>query len=308
MNWYRSFLLFVALAALWGVAFMAIKAGLSFFPPVLFAAVRYDVAAVIMLAYAAYVTDRWIPCTRSDWTAVIVDGLFLVGAYNVFVFLGEQHVTSAVAAIIVSLNPILSTVFSRVLLPNERLTAVGILGLVIGFGGVGLVSNPDLANLLVGDTLGKILVLLAAASFAFGSVLVQLVDDDLSTEGTTAWACLIGAIMLHLTSFGLGESVAAIEWTARGIAALAYLIVGSSAIGYFIYFDLLDRLGPIEINLVSYAAPVFAAVSGWFVLGERISAITVVGFVLIFVGFVFIKRVAILAELPRMKKAVERIR
>lgn len=308
MKWYRSLLLFVALAALWGVAFMAIKAGLSFFPPVLFAAIRYDVAAVIMLAYAAYVTDRWIPRTRSDWTAAIVDGLFLVGAYNVFVFLGEQHVTSAVAAIVVSLNPILSTVFSRVLLPNERLTAVGILGLLVGFGGVGLVSNPDLTNLLVGDTLGKILVLLAAASFAFGSVLVQLVDDDLSTEGTTAWACLIGAIMLHLTSFGLGESVGAIEWTPRGIAALVYLIVGSSAIGYFIYFDLLDRLGPIEINLVSYAAPVFAAVSGWFVLGEHISAITVVGFVLIFVGFVLIKRVAILAELPRMKKAVERVR
>lgn len=307
MSWYRNITLFVALAALWGIAFMAIKAGLDFFPPVLFAAIRYDLAAIIMLAYAGYVTDNWIPHTRNDWVVAVIDGLFLVGAYNVFVFLGEQHVTSAVAAIIVSLNPVLSTVFSRVILPDERLTTVGLFGLLVGFGGVGLVSNPDLANLLAGDTFGKILVLLAAASFAFGSVFVQLIDDDLSTEGTTAWACLIGAVILHLTSFGFGESFGSIEWTARSITALAYLVVGSSAIGYFIYFDLLDRLGPIEINLVSYAAPVFAAVSGWFVLGERISAITVVGFVLIFVGFVLIKRVAILAELPRMKKSVERI-
>lgn len=308
MNWYRNSLLFVALAALWGVAFMAIKAGLGAFPPVLFAAIRYDAAAVIMLVYAAYATERWIPRTRSDWTAAVVDGLFLVGAYNVFVFLGEQHVTSAVAAIVVSLNPILSTVFSRALLPNERLTTVGVLGLLVGFGGVGLVSNPDLANLLSGDTLGKILVLLAAASFAFGSVLVQLVDDDLSTEGTTAWACLLGAVMLHLTSFGLGESVSAIEWTTRGITALTYLVVGSSAIGYFIYFDLLDRLGPIEINLVSYAAPVFAAISGWFVLGEQIRTATAAGFALIFVGFLLIKRNSILEELPQVRKSVKRFR
>lgn len=308
MSWHRNFLLFVALAALWGVAFMAIKAGLSAFPPVLFAAIRYDAAAVIMFLYALYVSDRWIPRTRSDWTAAIVDGLFLVGAYNVFVFLGEQHVTSAVAAIIVSLNPVLSTVFSRALLPDERLTTVGILGLLVGFGGVGLVSSPDLANLLAGDTLGKILVLLAAASFAFGSVLVQLVDDDLSTEATTAWACLIGAIVLHLTSFGLGESVASVEWTTRGMAALTYLVVGSSAVGYFIYFDLLDRLGPIEINLVSYAAPVFAAASGWFVLEEQIGMATVTGFVLIFAGFLLIKRRSISEELPRIRRTVKRLR
>ncbi|WP_135823498.1 DMT family transporter [Halorussus ruber] len=308
MSWHRNFTLFVALAALWGVAFMAIKAGLAFFPPVLFAAIRYDIAAVIMILYAAYVTDNWIPRTRSDWTAATVDGLFLVGAYNVFVFLGELHVTSAVAAIIVSLNPVLSTVFSRVILPDERLTVLGLFGLLVGFGGVGLVSNPDLANLFTGDTLGKLLMLLAAASFAFGSVFVQLIDDELSTEGTTGWACLVGAVMLHATSLGLGESFGSIEWTVQGITALAYLVVGSSAVGYFIYFDLLDRLGPIEINLVSYVAPVFAAVSGWLVLDEQIGSVTIGGFVLIFVGFVLIKREAIAEEFPRMQRSVERIR
>lgn len=294
---YRNTVLFFTLAALWGVAFMAIKAGLEYFPPVLFAAIRYDLAAVILLLYAAVAADNWIPRSREDWIVATLDGLLLVGAYNVFVFLGGQTVTSAVAAILVSLNPILSTVFSRAVLPDERLTLVGIVGLLIGFGGVGLVASPDLTNLLAGNTVGQVLLVAAAASFALGSVAVQLVDDDLSTEGTTAWACLVGAVMLHVTSISLGESTVAIVWTTEAILALGYVSVGSSVVGYFVYFDLLDRLGPVEINLVSYAAPVFTAVSGWFFLSETVTTTTVVGFLFIFLGFILIKREAVRTEL-----------
>ncbi|WP_049969475.1 DMT family transporter [Haladaptatus cibarius] len=287
---YKNFILFVALAALWGIAFMAIKAGLDYFPPVLFAAIRYDLAAIIMLGYAWLVSERWIPKTRSDVFAVVIDGVLLVGVYNVLVFLGEQIVTSAVAAILVSLNPILSTVFSRGILPSERLTKAGIGGLFIGFVGVGLVSGLELSELGTNNIVGQLLIVGAAASFAFGSVAVQLIDDDISTEGTTAWACVVGAIVIHLTSFGLGENVTNVTWNIESITALAYLVVGSSAIGYFIYFDLLEKLGPIEINMVSYAAPIFAAASGWLVLGETVTVKTVLGFVLIFAGFSIVKR------------------
>lgn len=61
---FRDLLLFVVLVIVWGSAFTAIKAGLKFFPPVLFAAFRYDLAEIVMLGYAAYVTDRWRP--RAD--------------------------------------------------------------------------------------------------------------------------------------------------------------------------------------------------------------------------------------------------
>ena len=69
--------------------------------------------------------------------------------------------------------------------------------------------------------------------------------------------------------------------------------------GFLVYFDLLDRLGPIEINLVSYVAPAFAALAGFLVLGEVIDLPTVGGFLVILVGFVLIKRRAIQEELTR---------
>jgi drug/metabolite transporter (DMT)-like permease len=88
MSTYRNGGLFCLLALLWGTAFVAIKAGLAYVPPVLFAAVRYDVAAAIMLVYAAAVTDNWRPRTRADWIAVGINGLLVIGAYNALLFVG----------------------------------------------------------------------------------------------------------------------------------------------------------------------------------------------------------------------------
>ncbi len=278
---------------------MAIKAGLVYFPPVLFAAVRYDVAGVVMLAYAAYATDDVLPRGRAQWAEVAVGAVLLIAAYHALLFVGEADdaVTSAAAAVVVSLSPVLTTGFARVFLPDERLTAVGVVGLLLGLVGVAVLSDPDPANLLAGGTVPKLLILGAAASFALGSVLTRRIDSELSIESMEAWSMVGGAVLMHLVSVGLGESVAAVRLTPRAVLALAYLSLAASAVGFLIYFELLDSLGPIEINLVSYVAPVFAALSAWVFLREVPDAATAAGFALIFAGFVLLKRRAIRREL-----------
>ncbi|PAU83234.1 EamA family transporter [Halorubrum salipaludis] len=290
----RNLALFLVLAAVWGSAFMAIKAGLAYFPPVLFAAFRYDVAGVVMLAYAAYVVDDPIPRGRDEWAVVAVGATLIIAAYHAFLFVGETDpaVTSAVAAVIVSLSPVLTTVFARAFLPSERLTVVGVIGLLVGLVGAVVLAAPDPSNLAGGGTVPKLLVLLAAASFALGSVLTRASDADLPIETMEAWSMLLGAALMHLLSLGLGESAADVAWTAEALLALGYLSVVASGLGFLIYFDLLDRLGPIEINLVSYVAPVFAAVSGWLFLREAITLNTVAGFLIICLGFLLVKRAA----------------
>ncbi|MFC7095806.1 DMT family transporter [Halobaculum marinum] len=302
MNRYRSLGLFLALAAIWGSAFMAIKAGLAFFPPVLFAAVRYDIAGVVMLAYAVYATDTPVPRGRDQWAEVLVGAVLLIAAYHALLFVGEADdaVTSAAAAVVVSLSPVLTTGFARALLPSERLTVVGVVGLLLGLVGVAVLSDLDPANLLAGGTIPKLLILGAAASFALGSVITRRIDSDVPIETMEAWAMLLGALLMHAASAGLGESVASVDLTLDAVLALAYLSLAASALGFLIYFDLLDRLGPIEINLVSYVAPVFAALSAWLFLQEVPDAATAGGFVLIFAGFVLLKRDAIRREVGKL--------
>lgn len=289
------------MAVAWGSAFTAIKAGLEFFPPVLFAAFRYDLAGVLMLGYAVYATDRWIPRRRNEWVLVGTSGVFMIAAYHAFLFVGEQGTTSAAAAIIVSLSPILTTGFARAFLPDERLTALGIAGLLIGFVGVGILSNPDPNNLLDTRTVSHFLVFLAAASFALGSVLTRRISGELPIETMESWSMLLGAMVMHWVSLTLAESVSDVQWTVEAIVSLLYLVVVASAAGFLIYFDLLNRLGPIEINLVSYAAPVVTALTGLIFLDETPTTFTLVGFALIFVGFVILKRNALRAEISRLQ-------
>ncbi|MGM0605116.1 MAG: DMT family transporter [Halobacteriota archaeon] len=305
MSRYRNLTLFLVLAAVWGSAFMAINLGLEYFPPVLFAAIRYDVAGVIMLAYAVWAVDDPIPRTRGEWTLVAIGAVFLIAGYHTFLFIGQTDplVTSAIAAVIVSLSPVLTTAFARLLLPSERLTLLGIGGLLMGLAGVVVLANPDPGNLTGDGAIPKLFVLAAATAFAFGSVLTRRVEATLRIETMEAWAMLLGGLLMHVVAFGLGESMAAIQWTSDALFALAYLSVAASAIGFLIYFDLLDRLGPIEINLVSYVAPAFAAIAGFLFLSEGLTLTTVVGFGLIFGGFVLIKRDAIRSEIARRRSA-----
>jgi drug/metabolite transporter (DMT)-like permease len=303
---YRNLALFLALAAIWGSAFMAIKAGLDYFPPVLFAAIRYDVAGALMLAYAAWVVDDPIPRTRGQWALVAVGSTLLIAGYHVLLFLGESDpaVTSAAAAVIVSLSPVLTTGFARVLLPDERLTAAGVVGLSFGLLGVVVLARPDPDAVLTGGVVAKLLVFGAATAFALGSVLTRRIEASLPIETMEAWSMLGGAVLMHAISLALGESFAGVTVAVEGLLALAYLSLAASALGFLIYFDLLDRLGAVEINLVSYVAPVFAALAGWLFLQERLSVATAVGFALIFVGFLLVKRRAIRSELPRLRRAM----
>ena len=129
---------------------------------------------------------------------------------------------------------------------------------------------------------------------------MQRIDGGISTEGMVAWSNALGAIVLHMVSLALpSESLVNVDITTGSLLAVVYLGVFASAVGYFIYFRLLDRLGAIEINLISYAAPVFAAVSGWLVLGERLEPLSIAGFLVIVAGFGLVKHEALRDQVLR---------
>lgn len=297
---YRNAGLFLLTAVLFGGTFAAIKTGLAVVPPVFFAALRFDIGSVVLLAYAIIRIDDWRPRSRSDWSAVLASAVLFVVANNVFLFLGQQFTRSAIAAVMYSFAPILTPLFALVLLGNERLSWPGIVGILSGFVGITIVSNPDPGNLLTGDAIGMGLVLLAAASVALGGVLVRRFDPAMSSVGMTAWAMLIGALIIHALSAILGESVSYTQWTPTTLLSLAYIGVLATGVAYTTYFGLLDRVGPIKVSLTTYVVPVIATIIGWALLGEPITGTMLVGFVFIFLGFVLLERRVFVEELREL--------
>jgi drug/metabolite transporter (DMT)-like permease len=287
---FRNVGLFVVIALVWGTSFPAINVGLESLPPLLFAALRYDIAAVLLFGYVAVAGYRWRPTRYDDWLLILVGGVLLIGGHFALLFSGQQYVTGGVAAIVMSLTPVVTPVFAIALLPDERLGPLGVLGVGLGLLGVMIVAQPG-GDLGGGDQLYGIALLMGSAmSFALGAVFAVRIRTTLPMVPLQAWMMAVGALFLHVTSaLHPAESIGTAQWTPEAIAAIVFLAVCASAIGYLAYFDLQERVGPIETSLVSYAVPVVAAASGWALLGEAITEATVAGFAVIALGFCLCK-------------------
>ncbi|WP_233274750.1 DMT family transporter [Haladaptatus cibarius] len=287
---YRNSVLFVLLSVIWGSSFVAIEAGLRTFPPVLFAALRYDVASVVMLVVVVGLGIRresyqWRPATRTDWLYVAIGGVFLFGFYLALVFTGQQYVTSGVSAVVLSLKPVVTPLFAVTLLPSERFGRFQIAGVVVALLGVVVVANP---TSLGGGTVGVGLLFVAALVFAVASVLTQKIQTTLPVLTQQTWMMVVGAVFLHATSAAI-RGVPSVSPSPTALVSLAYLAFVVSIVGYFVYFDLLEKIGASEANLVNYVVPVVATLFGWLLLGEPITENTILGFLVIVAGFVLLK-------------------
>jgi drug/metabolite transporter (DMT)-like permease len=289
----RTPVLFALLAVLWGSSFVAIEVGLAFFPPVLFAAIRYGGAGAIVLGYAVATTDRPLPRSRDDLLSVAAVGVFLIAGYHALLYLGEQQVSGALAAVVVSLSPVLTAAFAAPLFVEEHLDRLGVAGLLAGFLGVGVVANPGATSLLSAGVGGLGLVLLGATSFAAGSVLARAFDAGMPLRALEGWGMVLGSGLLLAVGVARGESFAAIQWTGVAVVSLGYLTLLSGVVAFLVYFELLSRVGATEINLVGYLEPVVATLMSWLLLGHLVAASTLAGFAVIVTGFALVKHRAL---------------
>lgn len=292
----RNLALLLLLGALWGTAFMFITLGVGEGrafrdAPILFAAYRFDIAGLAILAVALWRRAPLRPATRRQWRAILVAAALNVGAYHALLFWGQRFTSQVVASVIVGLNPVITTALSTAILSDERVGWHGVLGLGLGFSGIVTLALLKGGSLLDARGVGELVIVGAIVSWSLGSILVRRSRHGMDVFSFTAWQMLVGALMLHATSLVLerGETVA---WDAAGAASLLYLAIVSSAIGFLIYFTLLERIGPIRTNLVSHVAPIFAALAGYLVLRETFEPRAVLAFVLIASGFLLVARPA----------------
>lgn len=301
MSRYRYLGQFVGLAVLWGGSFPAVEVGLESIPPVLFAAIRFDVAGALLVAYAVASTGDWRPGTAGDLLAIFAGGAFFVALGNGLGFVGQQYTTGGVASIVFSLIPLLTIAFSWGLLPDERPSPLGAVGVLLGLLGVAILTGPDLGRAIDPTAVGKGIMFVGAVTTALGSVLIRRWSTTLSSTALTAWSMVLGALLLHGGSLAVGEALPGTDLPLRVLVAMAYLGVASSALAYAMYFSMLRRFTALEMNLVTYLTPVVATVTGWALLDEPITAPMVLGFAVIATGFAVLKRRALVESYRRFE-------
>lgn len=287
----RNLLLLLVLGALWGTAFMFITLGLPSFSPLLFAAYRFDIAGALLLLVALARKSPLWPRSRAQWTAISIAAVLNVGMYHALLFWGQNYTSPAIAAVIVGLNPILTTVLSRALLSDERVGWHGAVGLGLGMAGILILATLKQGSLLDVQGIAELAIVGAVFAWGLGSILVRRTRHGMDTFSFTAWQMLAGAALLHASSLLLEDGGYAL-WNGASILSLLYLAIVSSALGFVIYFTLLERVGPIRSNLVSHVAPIFAAASSFVFLGVAFEPRAVLAFVFIAGGFGLVARPA----------------
>jgi probable blue pigment (indigoidine) exporter len=296
----RTVGLFLLVTLLFGTAFPAVKTGLSFIPPLLFAATRSYLAAALLLVYVGATTEYWYPRSRRDVTAVLAGGLFLVGGTGIG-FVAQQFITAGVAAIIFSLAPIITAVLAWPLLPAERLAGRDYVGVLLGFVGIAVVIRPDPAGLLDPELVGKLLFFAALIVVELGAVLVRRSRTSMPVPALTAWAMVLGGTVHVLLAVGIGESITDVQVTPLSVALVVYLSVFVGAFGLVTYLVLMGEVGPLKANMTTYLTPIVALAIGWLLLGERIHPLTLVGFGIIVAGFALLESREISAELIKYR-------
>ncbi|WP_435365172.1 DMT family transporter [Haloarchaeobius sp. DYHT-AS-18] len=282
---------FVALAALWGASYPAIRAAKAGVDPLLMAALRFDAIGIVVLAYALVRGQRIVPGS-ADARSILVGGIGIVAVHNGLLFVGQARVSGAVGAVVLATVPIWSVGFAAAFLDTARPTPSRVAGVCLGLIGTAILAVPGPMAVDAPDPLGVGLLLASAAAFALAAVGLRRESPALGVAARQGWMMLVGGPLLHVASVLAGEPQT-ITVTPRIAIAFGYLVLAAGVAGYLLYFGLLDRLGPVEINLVGYVAPVFATVVGWYWLDEVVSAGTVVGFLVICVGFALVKRPAL---------------
>jgi drug/metabolite transporter (DMT)-like permease len=294
--------LFAAAALGFGSSFVAIKAGLASLPPLYFAGLRFDVGAVVLLS-ALLLTrgKRCCPVGRTDFAAVAVGGVLLLGLNGALLFLGQRTVTSGAAAVTYSLAPVTAPLVAAAVL-DESLDPLAVVGTLVALVGVGLVAGVDPAALAAVER-GQLLVAGAALSVALGSVLLRDLDHGLTNLELTAWSMAVAAVGLHTGSLLAGETVPASP-AAATVLAVFWVGLPATAVAFPAYFGLIARIGPSRANLVAFVVPVVATITGVVVLGEAVRAGVVAGFLLIAAAFTVVERHTLRREYRRLRARV----
>jgi drug/metabolite transporter (DMT)-like permease len=291
----RDAALFVLLGVVWGGGFPATEVGLTAVSPLALASLRYYVGAAALLPALALLRGRDVfPTGPGDPEAVLAGGLLLMGG-NALLFLGQQFTTGGVASILFALIPVLTAAGGTVVLADGAPDTLELVGVALGVGGVALVANPG----SVGATpRGVALVLGAVVAVSAGNVAVEWAAPESDGVVVAGWAMLLGGVVVHASARLAGERLTVVaDATPAALGALLFLGVVASALAYGVYFSLIRRIGSFRVSLVSYVVPVVATVVGVAALSEPVGPAALAGFVLVFCGFLFVQREAVLDAL-----------
>ena len=261
---------------LWSTGFIGVKYGIPYAPPFYFIAIRMAIASLLLFIAISFLR-RSQPLTRSIlWPSTLI-GLTLHGAYLGGCFFAvSRGMPAGVAALIVSLQPVLVSLFAAKYL-NEPLKARAVLGLIRGLVGLFVVVIPRIN--MTGDNAIS-LVAVAASVIGLlggtsGTILQKKYGGAIPTLAGTSIQYAATALVLLVLALLFEEPN--ITWSPEFIGALTWLVLALSFGAILLLFFLLSHGSAASVSSLYYLVPAVTAIIAYFMFDEHISVISLIG-------------------------------
>jgi drug/metabolite transporter (DMT)-like permease len=282
MRW-KIVLAFLAVYLCWGLTYLPMRIAVRDIPPHLMSGARFLVAGLVLYLWTRGRGDP--KPTATQWRSAAMVGAFLLLGGNATVAWAEQQVPSGLAAVLIAVAPIWMVAFEWARggpRPAKRVIA----GLILGLAGVALLVSPKGDSATQVNLIGAAMLVLASASWAWGSVVSKSAPLPKSPFLATSMEMIGGGVLLLLTALAVGQVAhfRPTEVSANAVLAWLFLVVFGSLVGFTAYIWLLGVTSIAKVGTYAYVNPIVAVFLGWAILDEPVTGRTLIAALVILVG------------------------
>lgn len=292
MNSRTNFLAYLALGAvciIWGTTYLALRVGVTQFPPFLFSGIRFLIAGPILLVLVGLFRKVGFP-SRKVILQQAVSGLLLCTFGVGIVGWSEMYVSSGLAAIICSVMPIWVMLINFAIASDDQPALPVVLGLFIGLLGIVLIFGEHVADFSEPRyTLGIVTTFLGNICWAIGTVWVKRKTQATDAFLAAGLQMLFGGILLMPMSL-IFDDYSTLTYSPDVLFALVYLILFGSVAAYASYSYAIKKLSMTVVSLYAYINPIVAVVLGALLLGERLNVQIAIGILITLAGIYVVNR------------------
>jgi drug/metabolite transporter (DMT)-like permease len=269
--------LFAVMCVVWGIPYLLIRIAVRDLSPPTLVFFRTAPAALLLLPLA--VRQRSLRAALARWRWVVVYTAVELGVPWLLLSRAEQHLASSTSGLLVAGTPLVAAGVYPIVTRSDRLDWRRLLGLVVGFCGVGAVVGFDLRG---ADLVSVAEVGITVVGYATGPLIISRKLSELPGLGVITVSLALGA---------LGYAPVALTHLPRHLSAevvlsVAVLAVVCTAVAFVLFFGLIKEIGPSRSLVITYFNPLVAVLLGCTVLGEPFGAGIAVGLPLILFGSV----------------------
>ncbi len=280
--------LLIGLSIIWGGSYLFMKVAVLSVPVFTIVFARVALGALVLGLIIASIRAPF-PKGFATWRAFIGMGIINNVIPMSLIVYGTSKIDAGLASIINAMTPLFAIIIAHYATQDERLTANRILGVVLGVFGVIILIGPGFILGTDNNLWGELACLAATLSYASASIFGRrFARMNLKPMQIAFGQTVSASLILFPISWVIDQ-----PWTLAmpprdAILSIAALGILCTAIGYLIYFRVLNNSGAVAVALVTLLIPPSALVLGIFVLGERLSISDLVGMGLIGLGLTIV--------------------